>query len=65
MVVISNKMWLLQIVLQQDKRVKVGVNRDKEGGQEVISITIIREGAKTREDISILSTKGEEDILRQ
>ena len=30
----------------------------------MISITIIREGAKTREDISILSTKGEEDILR-
>ena len=30
----------------------------------MINIVIIREGAKVREDISILSTKGEEDILR-
>ena len=30
----------------------------------MISIVIIREGAKVREDISILSNKGEEDILR-
>ena len=30
----------------------------------MISIVIIKEGTKIREDISILSIKGEEDILR-
>ena len=30
----------------------------------MISITTIGEGAKVGEDMSILSTKGEEDILR-
>ena len=30
----------------------------------MISIVIIREGTKVGEDMSTLSTKGEEDILR-
>ena len=30
----------------------------------MINIITIREGAKVREDISILSNKGEEDILK-
>ena len=61
--VVSNGMWLLWTVLRQDKRVGVGVDRDEEGGREVISTAAVGEGAEAGEDMSVLGTRGEEDML--
>jgi superfamily II DNA helicase RecQ len=63
--VVSNGMWLLWTVLRRDKSVGVEVERDEEGGREVISTAVVGEGAEAGEGVSALGSSGEEDIMRR